>query len=106
MDWPTRSAVPENTPEVWTLKNGGGGWSHPIHIHLEEYRLLKRNGQSIAPDSPEIGRKDTVELKPGDEVQVFLQFRDWLNYYPMHCHNVVHEDHAMMTLWEVVAATS
>ncbi|MFZ2650631.1 MAG: hypothetical protein WA210_11065 [Burkholderiaceae bacterium] len=22
--------------EVWTLKNGGGGWDHPIHIHFEE----------------------------------------------------------------------
>ena len=26
---PQRGAV-----ERWTLKNGGGGWSHPIHIHL------------------------------------------------------------------------
>jgi FtsP/CotA-like multicopper oxidase with cupredoxin domain len=23
--------------------------------------------------------------------------------YPIHCHNVVHEDHAMMALWHVVA---
>ena len=25
--------------------------------------------------------------------------RDWVGKYPMHCHNVVHEDHAMMALW-------
>jgi FtsP/CotA-like multicopper oxidase with cupredoxin domain len=22
--------------------------------------------------------------------------------YPMHCHNVVHEDHAMMVRWDIV----
>jgi len=29
--------------------------------------------------------------------------RDWLGKYPIHCHNVVHEDHAMMGLWHVQA---
>jgi FtsP/CotA-like multicopper oxidase with cupredoxin domain len=90
-----------NTAEIWTLKNGGGGWSHPIHIHLEEFRVLRRNGAPPAADSPEFGRKDVLELGPNDEVDVLFQFRDWLNYYPMHCHNVVHEDHAMMTQFQV-----
>ncbi len=26
--------------EEWILKNGGGGWWHPIHIHLEGHQLI------------------------------------------------------------------
>jgi len=35
-------------------------------------------------------------------VKVFIRIRDWLGRYPIHCHNVVHEDHAMMAMWRVV----
>ncbi|MBX3743502.1 MAG: multicopper oxidase domain-containing protein [Akkermansiaceae bacterium] len=27
--------------EYWVLENGGGGWWHPIHIHLESHQLLE-----------------------------------------------------------------
>ncbi len=95
-----RAAPKQGTAEIWVLENGGGGWSHPIHIHLEEFQILSRNGQ---PPSPvEVARKDVVELGPGDEVRVFMRFRDFLGKYPAHCHNTVHEDHAMMFRWDVV----
>jgi len=32
---------------------------------------------------------------------VKMRFRDWLGRYPMHCHNVIHEDHAMMLRFDV-----
>ncbi len=35
-------------------------------------------------------------LRPDDEVDVFLNFRDFTGKYVMHGHNLVHEDHAMM----------
>jgi FtsP/CotA-like multicopper oxidase with cupredoxin domain len=35
------------------------------------------------------------------EVAFLMRFREWLGLYPMHCHNVVHEDHAMMMSWEI-----
>src|SRR4029079_5799556 len=39
------SAAPRfGTREIWTLKNGGGGWDHPIHIHFEEGQILARDG--------------------------------------------------------------
>jgi len=60
---------------VWTLKNGGGGWSHPS-TPSRGAPDFGAHGVAIAPDSPEIGRKDVVELNPGDEVELFLQFRD------------------------------
>jgi FtsP/CotA-like multicopper oxidase with cupredoxin domain len=28
--------------EHWILKNGGGGWDHPIHLHFEEGQFLSR----------------------------------------------------------------
>ena len=33
------------TAERWILKNGGGGWWHPIHIHLEAHQVQSFNGQ-------------------------------------------------------------
>src|SRR5262245_25624272 len=41
------SAAPKaGSREIWTLKNGGGGWDHPIHIHFEECQTLARNGSA------------------------------------------------------------
>ena len=93
-----RAHVKRNTKEVWTLKNGGGGWSHPIHIHFEEFRTLSRNGRRPQPFED---RKDIAVLGPGEEVTVGFHFRDFLGRYVMHCHNVVHEDHAMMIRFDL-----
>ncbi len=87
------------TAEIWTLK-GKGDWSHPVHIYFEEGRILSRNGQPPAPH--EAGRKDVYVLAPNDELRVFLRFRDFTGKYMMHCHNLVHEDHAMMIRWDIV----
>jgi len=95
-----RAAPKRGTAEIWTLKNGGGGWAHPIHTHFEEFRVLTRNG--VTPPPEERGRKDVIVLAPGDEVEIYTQFRDFLGRYLMHCHNSVHEDHAMMLRWDVV----
>ena len=32
------------------------------------------------------------------EATVYLRIRDFIGRFPLHCHNVVHEDHAMMVL--------
>jgi FtsP/CotA-like multicopper oxidase with cupredoxin domain len=34
--------------------------------------------------------------------KVFLRFRDFKGKYVMHCHNLIHEDHAMMVRWDIV----
>ena len=41
-------------------------------------------------------------LYPGDEMELYIRFRDWTGRYVMHCHNTVHEDHAMMVRIDVV----
>jgi FtsP/CotA-like multicopper oxidase with cupredoxin domain len=43
-----------------------------------------------------------VPLNGNNEVRVFLRSRDMKVRYVMHCHNVVHGDHAMMIRWEIV----
>lgn len=86
--------------EVWVLR-GGGNWSHPIHIHFEEGRILSRNGR--LPPLHERGRKDVYVIGPGEELRLLMNFRDYTGKYMMHCHNLAHEDHAMMVRWDVVA---
>ena len=48
------------------------------------------------------GERLEFYVKHGEEVRLFMRFRDWLGKYPMHCHNLTHEDHAMMLRWDVV----
>ena len=87
--------------ERWIIRNDSGGWQHPVHIHLEEFRILKHNGVTVKPGNVEFARKDVVQLRDNDEVEVLMRFRDNLGVYPFHCHNTVHEDHQMMMLFEV-----
>ena len=98
-----RFTVQQNSVEEWILMNLSGDWTHPIHIHLEEHQILSRNRQPPTL-AIERSRKDVVQLHPNERVRLFFRFRDWVGKYPIHCHNVVHEDHAMMALWHVLPA--
>jgi FtsP/CotA-like multicopper oxidase with cupredoxin domain len=99
--------ITSGTAERWILRNSGEDWAHPVHIHLEEHQIVSRSG--VTPldhdrNAIETGRKDVSVIDPGEELEILLRFRDWTGRYPIHCHNTVHEDHAMMLRWEVVAA--
>jgi manganese oxidase len=96
------SAAPRfGTREIWTLRNGGGGWDHPIHIHFEECQTLSRDGSASKVPAWERGRKDVWRLKPSGEVKITLQFRDFGGMFMEHCHNTMHEDNAMLLRWEI-----
>lgn len=95
-----RFQVKQGSAERWTITNASRDWEHPIHIHLEEHQFEIRDG-ALPPDFERM-RKDVALLRPGDSITLVMRHRDWLNEYPMHCHNTVHEDHAMLLLWEVV----
>lgn len=88
------------TAEIWRISTSGG-WAHPVHMHVEEQRVLTYNRVPVT-SGPLFARKDVFTLKPGDEMELYVRFRDWLGRYPMHCHNTVHEDHAMMVRFDVV----
>src|SRR5206468_666460 len=62
-----------NTAEIWTIKSGGG-WTHPVHIHLSSFFVLSRNGSSPLP--LERARKDTIDVGAffTQEVKILAMF--------------------------------
>ncbi len=96
-----------NRWEIWHL-NSGDGWSHPVHIHFEEGRILSRANGLVPLSVPawERGaRKDIYRIggNPGEsfDVTLLIRFREFLGTYMEHCHNTQHEDHAMLLRWDV-----
>jgi FtsP/CotA-like multicopper oxidase with cupredoxin domain len=83
--------------EVWTIANPSGGWFHPVHIHLIDFRILSRTGTKRVGVQPfERGPKDVVYVGESETVKVIAKFGPQAGRYMMHCHNLVHEDHDMM----------
>lgn len=95
--------IKRGTAQVWELINSSGGWAHPIHIHFEEGRVLSKvvDGVKVPVPPHQKGRKDVYLLEPNSSIRVYLDFRDFIGKYVMHCHNLVHEDHAMMVRWDI-----
>lgn len=94
--------VPRGTVEVWELENSSGGWTHPIHIHLIDMKIVKRTGgkRGILPYEA-AGLKDVVWLDVGETVTVEAHYAPWDGLYMFHCHNLIHEDHEMMAAFNV-----
>ncbi len=95
----------KNSFNLWEVRNGGGGWVHPFHLHMEEHRTVMRNGKDVTkPDTrhpDDASREDLVALDPSESVIIYRGFRDFTGPYVAHCHNLAHEDHAMMFGWEI-----
>lgn len=58
-------------------------------------------GSASQVPAAERGRKDVWRLRPGGEVKITLQFRDFAGMFMEHCHNTTHEDFAMLLRWEI-----
>ena len=89
--------------EIWELQNNSGGWFHPVHMHLTDFKVLDRNGKPPFPH--ERGPKDVVYVGEGEKVRVIMKW-EGVGRYMMHCHNLIHEDHDMMAQFEVVDPTT
>jgi FtsP/CotA-like multicopper oxidase with cupredoxin domain len=85
--------------EVWEIENKSGGWFHPVHIHLVDFKILSRNGK--APFPQELGPKDVVYVGEGETVRLLMKFGPHRGRYMVHCHNLPHEDHDMMVQFRV-----
>ncbi|WP_067176666.1 multicopper oxidase family protein [Microtetraspora niveoalba] len=99
---PFRPGVPLARPrlgttEVWRLASD---FHHPVHVHMAHFRVLTRGGK--APAATDAGWKDTVDVRPYEVVEVLVRFEGYGGRYMMHCHNLEHEDMAMMADIEVV----
>jgi len=113
--------------EEWVLRNGGGGWWHPIHIHLESHQLVSYEKDFEAdaivdPTDPpavprlnhlvqvlgqmdpgeQFGLHDTQVLGPNTVARIRMRFRTWNGPFVFHCHNLEHEDMRMMFNFEPV----
>jgi FtsP/CotA-like multicopper oxidase with cupredoxin domain len=75
-----------------------------MHIHQEEHRVISRNGVPTPAGRhvDDESREDVVALDPGEEVVIYRNFRSFKGKFVAHCHNLVHEDHAMMFGWEII----
>jgi spore coat protein A len=85
--------------EIWEVENKSGGWFHPLHIHLVDFQVLTRNGKP-AP-AQEKGPKDVVYIGENETVRLIMKFGPEHGRYMIHCHNLSHEDHDMMTQFQV-----
>jgi FtsP/CotA-like multicopper oxidase with cupredoxin domain len=83
--------------EEWTVLSVE---RHPVHLHGTHFQVLKRG--SGGPGEYDGGWKDTVELSPGSEIQLAVRFDGFRGRYVAHCHNLEHEDMAMMAAVQVV----
>ncbi|HYH30212.1 MAG TPA: multicopper oxidase domain-containing protein [Pseudonocardia sp.] len=83
--------IPLGETEVWRFVTDV---HHPVHVHLDPFQVL---GRGAFPPSPyDGGWKDTVDVRPAEVVDVAVRFTDHAGKFVFHCHNLEHEDMAMM----------
>jgi spore coat protein A len=83
------------TTEIWRFVTD---FHHPVHVHLDPFRVLSRDGRSPGPY--DAGWKDTVDVRPAGAVEIITRFTDYPGRFMLHCHNLEHEDMAMMADFE------
>jgi FtsP/CotA-like multicopper oxidase with cupredoxin domain len=92
-----QARVPLGEVEVWRFVTDV---HHPVHVHLDPFRVLRRGAGGPGPW--DAGWKDTVDVRPAEVVDVAVRFTDHRGRYVVHCHNLEHEDMAMMAAVETV----
>ncbi|KAK3997774.1 bilirubin oxidase [Cladorrhinum sp. PSN332] len=96
------ASVPKGTVQIWELENMSDSWSHPIHVHLVDFRVISRRKASRGVQSYErLGLKDVVWLGKCGRVLVEAHYAPWDGLYMFHCHNLIHEDSDMMAAFNV-----
>lgn len=101
--------IPVNTLRLMAFDNGFHGshgmtMPHPMHLHGEQFQILKRDisprfedsQASVAEGLVDQGRQDTVLVMPGEKVTFLKPFNDFKGLFMYHCHNLEHEDMGMM----------
>ncbi len=103
--------IPVNSLQLIEFDNGFGAgmhgmmnMPHPMHMHGEQFQIVKREVRSDSSDSYtsvssgfiQNGWKDTVLVMPGEKVTVLKPFNDFKGLFMYHCHNLEHEDMGMM----------
>lgn len=82
--------------EIWRLYSD---FHHPVHLHLAQFQVLSRGIGGPGPF--DAGWMDTVDLRPAEQATIAVRFDDYPGRYVLHCHNLEHEDMAMMATFTV-----
>jgi spore coat protein A len=90
--------------EVWRFTSD---LHHPVHVHLDPFQVLSRRGGARPARRRLEGHRGP---RPSESVDVAVRFADYPGRYLLHCHNLEHEDMAMMAAfrpasWETMATT-
>ncbi len=103
--------IPVNSLQLIEFDNGFGGgmhgmmnMPHPMHLHGEQFQIVKREVSTGFEDSYATvssgfvtsGWQDTVLVMPGEKVTILKPFNDFKGLFMYHCHNLEHEDMGMM----------
>jgi spore coat protein A, manganese oxidase len=88
-----------DTTETWEIVNRTGV-AHMMHLHHTDWYLLARDGHP--PPPWEDCLKETFFLHPGERILLAGHFADYTGKFVIHCHMLDHEDHGLMSQFEVV----
>jgi FtsP/CotA-like multicopper oxidase with cupredoxin domain len=88
-----------DTTETWEIVNRTSV-AHMMHMHHTDWYLLARDGKP--PPPWEDCLKETFFVYPGEKILVAGHFSDYTGKFVIHCHMLDHEDHGLMTQFEVV----
>ncbi|NGN92411.1 multicopper oxidase domain-containing protein [Nocardioides sp. KC13] len=92
-----QAQVPLGSTEIWEFFTDA---HHPVHVHLSPFQVLRRGNHGPGP--MDLGWKDTVDVRPYEAVRVRVRFEKYAGRFLIHCHNLEHEDMAMMAGFETV----
>ena len=82
--------------ELWEITNVDTQ-DHVFHLHTWPFQVWRRDG--VALSDP--GWRDTINLVPGERVEILIPFRDFAGRSVFHCHIAEHGDAGMMGIIEV-----
>jgi len=87
------------TTERWLWVNRSHR-AHPMHLHGVHFRVLERSSGTVP--AGERAWKDTVMVAVDETVIVQPRFGPYPGRYVFHCHNLEHQEKAMMLQMEIV----
>jgi spore coat protein A len=83
--------------ELWRISSDA---EHPVHLHGVHFQIA--NSGWHGRHRVDLGWKDTVALNAHQAVELLIPFTASRGRYVFHCHNLEHEDMAMMANFEVI----
>lgn len=87
------------TTAVWEIFNRTSV-AHVMHLHHNDWYLLTRDGRPSPPWEDCL--KETFFVYPGERIAIAGHFSDHAGKFVIHCHMFDHEDHGLMSQFEVV----